>query len=138
MDNFFGDFDDLFTNLFNRFNRPVLDQRPISVFKEPGKGYIIVANTLGLNKDNVTVKLEQQKGRPFPILRIKGEAQIPNIDFHNSIDLGVSLNFENKIDGVSYTVKDGLTTVFLKVSVPEETNKIEAKYVDDGNSSLDW
>ena len=49
---FFDDFDNLFSGMFNRFRRPVLDQKYYSVYKKD-KGYVIVFNTLGMDKDDI-------------------------------------------------------------------------------------
>lgn len=133
----FNDFDDLFSSLFNKFNRPVMDQKYYSVFKKEGKGYIIVFNTLGMSKDDISVNIETHKGRAFKTLHIKGEKNIEDINFHNSVDMAVQLNFTEQIESVQYSVKDGLTKVFLKVKLPE-LPKISAECIDDENKSLDW
>ena len=121
--------DGLFNSIWNKFNRPVLDQRPINVYKDPGKGYILAVNALGISKDNLSVKIEKQKGNPYKILRITGQTEISKINFTNSIDLAIQLNFNEPIESVSYTTKDGLCIVFLKMELPTE---------DDDDKGLDW
>lgn len=132
----FSDFDDLFNRMFNRFNRPVMDQQYYNVYKIPGKGYIILFNTLGMSKEDVSVKIENRKGIASKILHVKGEKNIEDIAFHNSVDMAVQLNFEEPIESIQYTVENGLTKVFLKMKTPEVPS-IEAKCIDDSNS-LDW
>lgn len=134
---FFDDFDNMFSNIWNRFNRPVKDQTPYSVYKATGKGYVIVCNTLGMDKNDLSVNIEKEKGRPYPILRIKGETKIEKINFHNSVDLAIQLKLEDEIEDVNYELRNGLTIVYIKVKTVE-TPKIEAKYIDDGSRSLDW
>ena len=51
---FFDDFDNLFSGMFNRFRRPVLYQKYYSVYKKD-KGYVIVFNTLGMDKDDIKI-----------------------------------------------------------------------------------
>lgn len=134
---FFDDFNDMFSGMFNRFRRPVLDQKYFNVYKKD-KGYIIVFNTLGMSKDDIKISVEKQKGSPYKILRITGEKDIADIAFHNSVDMAVSLNFKDEIESTSYTVNDGLTKVYLKVKMPEPEKDIQdIKYIDDSNG-LDW
>ena len=134
---FFDDFDNLFSGMFNRFRRPVLDQQYYSVYKKD-KGYVIVFNTLGMDKDDIKISVEKQKGSPYRILRVKGQKNIEDIDFQNSVDMALSLNFNDEIESTSYTVKDGLTKVYLKVKMPEpKKDDSDIKYIDD-SGSLDW
>lgn len=134
---FFDDFDNLFSGMFNRFRRPVLDQKYYSVYKKD-KGYVIVFNTLGMDKDDIKISVEKQKGSPYRILRVKGQKNIEDIDFQNSVDMALSLNFNDEIESTSYTVKDGLTKVYLKVKMPEpKKDDSDIKYIDD-SGSLDW
>ena len=133
----FDDFDGLFSSLYNRFNRPVRDMSPYAVYKSPGKGYIVVCNTLGMDKNDLSVNIERSKGRAYPVLRIKGATEIKKIDFRNTVDLAVLLKLDEEIESVNYEVKNGLTIVYIKVKIVEEP-KIEAKYIDDDSSSLDW
>lgn len=132
----FDDFDDIFGRLYNNFNRPVKDMKPFKAFKVDDKGYIIVCNTLGMNKDNLQVHIEREKGRPYPILKIKGETSIERINFTNSVDLGIQLKFDEEIEEVHYEVKDGLTTVYIKLK-EEVKEEIKMKYLDDG-TDIGW
>lgn len=132
----FDDFNSIFERMYNRFSRPVFDQKPYSVYIQPGKGYIVVCNTLGVPKENIEVNIETPKGKAFPVLRIKGTGELPTINFHNEVDLGISLRFKDPIDDVSYSCNDGLTLVYIKTNT-EETPKLVGKRIDD-NSSLDW
>lgn len=133
---FFNDFDDIFSKMWNKFSRPVQDQTPYSVYVAPGKGYVVVCNTLGMDRNDLTVNIEKHKGSPYPTLRIKGETTLEKINFHNKIDMAIQLKLEDSIESISYEVKNGLTTVFLKVKIEEEP-KIEARCIDD-NEALDW
>ena len=133
---FDDEFNDLFNGLWNRFSRPVLDQTYYRAYSVPGKGFIIVCNTLGISKDDISVKIEKRKGDAYPILKISGETKLEKINFQNKIDLGIKLKFDREIESVSYEVKDGLTIVYLKTKT-EEPEKFEVKYADTSNT-LDW
>lgn len=130
-------FDNLFSKVWNNFNRPVLDQKPFSCFPCE-KGYIIVVNTLGIDKKNLSITLENEKGRPYPILKIKGETELKKIDFKNSINLGISLSLDSPITDLSYKCENGLTTILIETEKPKaKTKTMNAKLVDD-DGSLDW
>lgn len=137
MFNLFDDFENMFSRLYSRFNRPCLDQSPYSVYKAAGKGYIIVCNTLGIDKENLSVNIEKEKGRAYPILRIRGKTEMPKINFSNSVDLAIQLKLDSEITDVKYELKNGLTIVYIAVKV-EEIPKMEAKYIEDDSSSLEW
>ena len=134
---FNNNFDDLFSGLFNRFNRPVLDQQYYNVYRKEGKGYIIVFNALGIKKEDISVNIEQPNGKRFKTLHVKGQTDIDEIEYHNSIDMAVELRFEEEIQDVSYKVADGLLYVYLKAKTVED-NRIEAKYIENDDAGLDW
>ena len=51
-----------FSNLeLNKFNRPVKDMQPYNMF-ENDNGYVFVIHTLGLGKEDVSVKLKNKRG----------------------------------------------------------------------------
>lgn len=129
-------FDDIFSKVWNNFSRPVLDQKPFSCFA-CDKGYIIVVNTLGIDKKNLSVTLENEKGRPYPVLKIKGETDLKKINFKNSVNLGISLKLDNPIKELSYKCENGLTTILIETEKPKATKTMSAKLIDD-DSSLDW
>lgn len=132
---FFDNFESMFDRLSNRFNRPVKDQSPFSVYSTD-KGYIIVCNTLGIDKDDLKVNIKKEQGNPYPVLAIVGNSKIEKINFANNVDLRIRLKLNEEIESVSYETKNGLTLVYLKVkSVKPEM--MEAKYIDDADS-LDW
>ena len=130
-------FDDLFSKVWNNFSRPVLDQKPFSYFP-CDKGYIIVVNTLGIDKKNLSVTLENEKGRPYPVLKIKGETDLKKIDFKNSVNLGIGLKVDSEIKDISYKCENGLTTILVETEKPStKGNTISGKLIDD-DASLDW
>lgn len=133
----FDDFDGLFSSLWNRYTRPVREVSAYTVYKAPGKGYIVVCNTLGIDKNDLSVNIEKEKGRPYPILKVKGKTDIEKINFSNSVDLAIQLKLDEEINDVKYEMKNGLTIIYIAVKI-EETPKLEASYIENDNSSLEW
>lgn len=130
-------FDDLFSKVWSNFSRPVLDQRPFNYYS-CDKGYIIVVNTLGIDKSNLSVTLEKEKGRPYPVLKIKGETNLKKINFKNSVNIGIELKLDTEIKGLSYKCENGLTKILVETATPvAKNNTISGKLVDD-DASLDW
>jgi hypothetical protein len=128
-------FNDFFSVESNYFNRPVKDMKPFYC-KKVKDGWVIVANALGVAKDNLKVTVEksdnfdQITGANFPALHICGTSKIAEIDFENKIDLSILLEFRSKIKAVSYTTKDGL--VYVKLTTEEQPiDTISAQYTDD-------
>lgn len=132
---FFDDFENIFDRLSSRFQRPVKDQNPFSVYSSE-KGYIIVCNTLGIDKDDLKINVKKEQGNPFPVLSVSGSSRIEKINFSNNVDLRIRLRLSEKIDSVSYETKNGLTLVYLKTET-KEPEMLEAKPIEDGDS-LDW
>jgi HSP20 family molecular chaperone IbpA len=131
---FFDEFDreisKLFRLSFSNFNRPVKDMQPYKYLKVEN-GYIFVVNTLGISKNDISVKIMNEKGLPYPMLKITGKTMMEKIQFENTVDVGILLGFQEEIDEVVYEVKDGLTVVYLKLKKAEPQVKIEAKYLND-------
>jgi len=133
---FFGDeFDDdinfILGQFTNKFKRPVLDQRPFSAFRAEDGDYIVVANTLGINANDIHISLEPQKGVPYPVLTIEGKTSIPSINFENSVNLKSTLKIPEKIKGVNYKVQNGLTIVKIKVEQQDKSEKIVGTLIED-------
>jgi len=131
---FFDEFDrelsKLFRLSFSNFNRPVKDMQPYKYHKVEN-GYIFVINTLGISKNDISIKITNEKGVPYPMLKIQGKTMMEKIKFENSVDLGILLGFDEDIEEVVYEVKDGLTVVYLKLKKAEPEMNIEAKYIDE-------
>lgn len=136
---FFDDFNSIFNALTNRFNRPVREVNGFTVFKSPGKGFVVVCNTLGINKDDLKVGIEKQKGRAFPILKVKGSTTIENIGFKNSVDLAIELKFDSEIENINYKMENGLTIVYIKLkNLKEEKPQLKANFIDSADTNFDW
>lgn len=132
---FFDNFESMFDRLSNRFNRPVRDQNPFSVYSSD-KGYIVVCNTLGIDKEDLKVNIKKEQGNPYPVLSVVGNSKIEKINFANNVDLRIRLKLNEEIESVSYETKNGLTLVYLKIKLTKPET-MEAKYIED-TDSLDW
>ena len=132
---FFNDFDNIFDRMWNNFTRPVKDMYPYTAYKTDN-GFIIVCNTLGIDKKDISVGIEKEAGCPFPILKIRGKTSLEKIDFENTVDLGIQLRFKAPVTSIKYDVRNGLTTVYLKVVEPD-IPEIVAEPIDD-DDDFDW
>lgn len=132
---FFDDFDKMFSRLYSSFNRPVKDQRPFVVYTSE-KGYTVVVNTLGIDKEDLKVNIQYEKSNSYPILCIKGSSDIEKIKFKNDVSLKILMNFNEPIERLDYECKNGLTLIYLKVK-HEEPKTIDAQYIED-SSAFEW
>lgn len=132
---FFDNNDNFFDNLFNTFNRPVKDVQPFRMYAVDGHGYIVIVNTLGIDKDKLRVSLKTNTGRGYPTLTVQGETKIEKINFENKVNLSVILKIPEKIESISYDSKNGLTSIYLKTSSSEE-KIMKAQSIEDG--SINW
>lgn len=125
----FDDFDSLFNKLHSAFTRPVKDMSPYRVYKKDS-GFIVVCNTLGIDKKDLKVSVEKRKGSPYPVIKIVGQTKVEAINFENNVNLELSVSIlEDQIEKVSYKTENGLTQVFVKMKKAEQT-KIDVGYTD--------
>jgi len=129
-DDFENDFARLFKLSFSNFNRPVKDMQPYKLIKNEN-GYILILNTLGISKTDISVKISTERGDPYPYLRISGKTKMEKFELENTVDLSIRLIIEQEIEDVAFEVKDGLTIVYLKLKKESPEVKLEAKYLDD-------
>jgi HSP20 family molecular chaperone IbpA len=129
-DSFDNELNKLFRLSFSNFNRPVKDMQPYKYIRTDN-GFIFVINTLGISKTDVQVSVANDKGDPYPTLRVKGKTMMEKVQFENTVDLALRLVIDEEVEEVAYEVKDGLTIIYLKLKKPEPTSKIEAKYIDE-------
>lgn len=132
---FFNNSDNFFDDLFNTFNRPVKDVKPFNIYPVEGRGYIVIVNTLGIDKDKLKVSLKTANGRAYPTLTIQGETKIDKINFENKVNLSVILKIPEKIENISYDSKNGLTSIYIETTKNPEIT-MDAKSIEDG--SIDW
>lgn len=105
------------------FIRPIKNLSPYRSYKVED-GYIIIADTLGIPKEDVQVTLDESaiitiKGKaqqviPYTYGGKKHEKDIEN-NYEQNIRIGIDKNVYQNIEKINYTVKDGVTTVHLRV-----------------------
>jgi len=116
--------------LWSNFTRPVRDSYPVKVYTVDN-GYMVVCNALGIQKEDLTIKIVNKKGLPYPRLIIKGTTEMEKINFKNSIDYAASLKFSGKVEGMQYELKNGLAIIYIKIEQAEdEETTIDAKFKD--------
>jgi len=114
---------DLFDLVWKNWNRPM---KEISGYKtiSTEDGYLIVANALGISKDDLKVELTRE------YLKISGETINKDIDFTNSVNYQFNITkIYSDIDKITYELKDGLAYINIKMTEPK-TRKIKIEYKD--------
>lgn len=112
-----------FDLMFNRFTRPVLDKSPYKIFNKENE-IVIVINTLGFGKDDLTIEQEDR------VLTIKGQKTLKEVDYTTNVDLGFHLGkIVDRIEEINYNVENGLTYIYIKLK-KEKKNTIRIKYKD--------
>lgn len=104
-DNIFKFIDDEFF-----FNSSVRDMSPTVYYKKEND-YIIEVKTLGIDKENINVKLEDN------ILSVSGENKNEYNDKSFNVNIKVRLGKDliSNIESIDYTSKNGITYVFIKM-----------------------
>ena len=91
-------------------NSTDVDTNPIVCCKKEND-YIIGVKTLGIDKNDINVKLEKN------ILLVSGESKNKYSDkpFNANIKVKLQKEFLNDIESIDYTSKDGITYVFIRM-----------------------
>lgn len=101
---------DLVNDIFGRrnwFDRPFYESKKYEVYKDDENNReIIVANTLGIAKDDLILQFAEQDPS---MLELKGETNNP-ITGPSSIEYAWRVNVEN-IESIDMEVKDGFTYI---------------------------
>ena len=130
MREFFDDFEREINNLFklsfSNFNRPVKDMQPYQ-YRKTDTGFVIIVNTLGISKNDISVEVKTKKGDPYRYLHVSGKTKMEKFNFENNVNLAIRLLIDEDIEEVAYEVRDGLTIVHLKLKashLPELTARL--------------
>lgn len=103
-----------FEEIFKGWKRPVIEANGYKFIKND-KGYMLIANTLGISKSDLTLELKKK------IFTLKGETKNQEIDFTNKVNYQLDLSkIDEDIEEIEYTVENGLTIVQFKVSSEPE------------------
>lgn len=102
------------------FNSTVKDMQPYTIYKKDNS-YIIEIKTLGINPNDINVKLEEQES----ILYITGETKnkYSKTPYNVNIKLRVTKDILNSLKQVNYTSENGITYVTLMLK-DRSKNKI--------------
>lgn len=137
--------DNLLRRNIRKWTRPFKESDGCYVIKQKdGKGYIVVFNTLGIRKEDLKVNdkvYTLDDGNEYVHLSVSGKTDIPEISNSYAVTFELNVfvgNNKEEIEDVKYTVKDGLTYVFIKTkdAVKSLENKKETatKYIE----KMDW
>jgi hypothetical protein len=98
---------------------------PFKVIKTE-KGYILPVNTLGIAKEDLSIKLVKPKGKNanYYQLSISGETEIPKVELKSSINLQILVKINEKIKGLSFECKNGITLIYLEAEMPEDDEEV--------------
>jgi HSP20 family molecular chaperone IbpA len=109
-DSFFKDFDEIIKS----WNRPIIESKGWKVIPN-SNGYLVVANTVGVSKDNIKIELSKN------VLTLSGHTEVKDISFTNSVNYKWDVSeFGKQIIGIEYEVVDGLTYIEILTEKPKE------------------
>ena len=115
------DFSDLL--IHKSWSRPVKEVKAYRVI-ESESGYKIIFNALGVDKEDIEVKLLQNN------LYVRGKTEDDDIEFTNSVNYQLNVsNLTHKIEKIEYQLKNGLLVVHLILEQQKNKN-ITIQYKD--------
>ena len=129
----FDDFEQRFNKIFNSYSRPVGDKNIANIYANEN-GYIVVANTVGIDPKDLKVNVSTENGAPYKTLTVQGETKQEKIGETFHVNIKFRLNFDP--EEVTYKSQNGLTYVFLK-SKNNDTAVMQGKLLDE-NDEIDW
>lgn len=110
-DGFFKDFDEIIKS----WNRPITEIKGWKAIPNEN-GYLVVANTVGVSKDNIKIELSKN------VLTLSGYTEVKDISFTNSVNYKWDVSeFSKEILGIEYEVVDGLT--YIQILTEKEKEK---------------
>lgn len=117
--NFFSIFDEV-DNLM--FNRPFKDMNPIK-WSKTDEGYLGYAITTGIKPEDVTVTPDDG------YIKLKGYTKDEETgeEYSQSFEVKVNPDIYKNIEEVTYTSKDGVTKINIKVT--KQDSKIKVKRI---------
>lgn len=103
------------------FYRPMKEVQRYRIYDIDDNTSVLVANTLGVAKDDLTVKMVGD------MLTIKGETDQPDIKDKASVNYSFRLSKEKKVSKIEWKNADGFTYVYFHYEEPAE---IDISYKD--------
>ena len=107
--------------------------------QKDGKGFIIVFNTLGIEKKDINVIHDITDDKTSVKLQVFGKTEIPELGTNYEAKYVITISskaYNEKIEDVGYSVRDGLTLVYVKTSSVSkiESHTNQTKYIE----KMDW
>lgn len=96
------------------YYRPMKEVQRYRIYNVDDKCAILVANTIGVAKDDLQVKVSGD------ILTIKGETENPDTKDKSSVDYSFRLSKEKKVSKIQWKNADGFTYVYFYFEEPAE------------------
>ena len=116
------DFPDLFLNNFfdfdNSFSRVTKSQTYQVIEKKEENKIILIQNILGLNKEDINVRIKTEQGRK--VLYTAGKTVDTITEREYSIDTRFIINASGAINKVSSEAKNGLLYIIIEYKEPKE------------------
>lgn len=140
MFDFFDDLDYIFSNRALEWNRPFKEKDGYYTMRsKDGNGFIVVFNTLGISKDDIKVSHEISDDKTAVKLNVYGKTKISEIEntYESKYSILISSKgYSEKIEDVKYTVRDGLTIIYVKTNKITEKQQLtqSTKYIE----KMDW
>lgn len=109
IDNIFDFFRDDFC-----LNSSVIYTNPIVCYKKE-KDYIVEVKTLGVDKNDINVKLEGNINNLRLVVSGESKNEYNDKPFNVNIKVRLRKEFLNDIENIEYTSKNGITYVFIRM-----------------------
>lgn len=127
MATFMDEYSNLVEKIFANFDRPFKEIEQYKLYRKDDKGYLMVINTLGIDKDNLNVSLEYSGAQCYrestggfylnrmPVLKVIGKKKNRITGVEYSVNLGLGLNIREEIEGIYFDCADGVCVINIKV-----------------------
>ena len=138
MTTFLENYGNLIDKIFSNFDRPFKEIEQYKLYRKDDKGYLLVVNALGLDKEHLNVVLEYAnsedsvEGHPYfkrmPVLKVTGKKKNKITGVEYSISLGLGVNIKEEIENVFFDCQDGVCVI--NITVKEDSKSlIQAKEI---------